>query len=57
MQLQCFDIFGRKVHKEKIYKGQLETEINISQWNEGLYVAVVMSEGKVLGKGKFVVLR
>ena len=57
MQLECFDIFGRKVHKEKIYKGQLETEINISQWNEGLYVAVVMSEGKVLGKVKFVVLK
>jgi hypothetical protein len=57
MQLQCFDVFGRKVHKEIIYTGQLETEINVSQWNEGLYVAVVMSEGKVLGKVKFMVLR
>ena len=57
MQLECFDVFGRKVHKEKIYTGQLESEINISQWNEGLYVSVVMSEGKVLGKVKFVVLR
>ena len=57
MQLQCFDIFGRIIFKEKIYTGQLETEINVSQWNEGLYVAVVMSEGKVLGKVKFMVLR
>ena len=57
MQLQCFDVFGRIIFKEKIYTGQLETEINISQWNEGLYVAVVISEGKVLGKVKFVVLR
>jgi len=57
MQLECFDVFGRKVHKEKIYTAQLETEINISQWNEGLYVAVVISEEKVLGKVKFMVLR
>lgn len=57
MQLECFDVFGHKVHKEKIYTAQLEAEINISQWNEGLYVAVVMSNGKVLGKVKFVVLR
>jgi hypothetical protein len=57
MQLQCFDIFGRIIHKEKIYTGQLETEINVSQWNEGLYVAVIKSNGKVLGKVKCVVLK
>jgi hypothetical protein len=57
MQLQCFDVFGRIIHKEKIYTAQLETEINVSQWNEGLYVAVIKSNGKVLGKVKFMVLR
>ncbi len=57
MQLQCFDVFGRIIFKEKIYTAQLETKINVSLWNEGLYVAVIMSEGKVLGKVKFVVLR
>ena len=57
MLLQCFDVFGCKVHKEKIYKGQLETEINVTQWSEGLYVAVIKSNGKVLGKVKFMVLR
>ena len=57
MQLECFDVFGHNVHKEKIYNRQLEAEINISLWNEGLFVAIIISEGKVLGKVKFVVLK
>ncbi len=57
IQLQCFDVYGRIIFKEKIYIAQLETEINVSYWNEGLYVAVVRSNGKVLGKVKFIVLR
>ncbi len=55
INLQCYDIFGRLIHEQEILTGQLETEINIALWRIGLYVVVVRSERKVMGKCKFVV--
>jgi hypothetical protein len=55
MQLECFNIYGQKVHSEKIWKGQQQTKLNISNWSNGLYFTVVKSEGKVAGTCKFVV--
>ncbi|MCD4744862.1 MAG: T9SS type A sorting domain-containing protein [Bacteroidales bacterium] len=55
MKLQCFDIYGRKVHKEKVHRYQGESIVDVSRWNNGMYVAVVLSEGKVVGRKKFVV--
>jgi hypothetical protein len=55
MLLECYNIYGQKVHSEKIYKGQQQTKLNMNSWNNGLYIAVIKSNGKVAGKSRFVV--
>jgi hypothetical protein len=55
MQLECYNIYGQKVYIEKIYKGQQQTKLNINSWKNGLYIAVIKSNGKVAGKSRFVV--
>jgi hypothetical protein len=54
MLLECYNIYGQRVHSEKIWKGQQETRIDLQVWAKGLYFAVVKSEGKVAGSGRFV---
>jgi hypothetical protein len=54
MLLECYNIYGQKVHTEKIWKGQQQTKLDVSGWSNGLYFAVVKSNGKVAGTGKFV---
>ncbi len=55
MELRCYDDFGRQVHHQKIYKGQQDTDVDVSGWPQGIYIAVVYSEGSARGKAKFVV--
>lgn len=55
MELLCYDDFGRQVHSQKIYKGQQNTDLNVSAWPPGIYIAVVYSDGSARGKAKFVV--
>jgi hypothetical protein len=55
MQLECYNIYGQRVHSEKIWKGQQEARIDLQGWAKGLYFAVVKSEGKVAGSGRYVV--
>jgi hypothetical protein len=54
MLLECYNIYGQKVHSEKIWKGQQQTKLDVSNWGNGLYFAVVKSNGKVAGTGRFV---
>jgi hypothetical protein len=53
--LQVFDINGRPIIQQSIQKGQKEATTNVSQWQSGMYAVVVFSNGKVMGKEKFVV--
>ncbi len=55
MELKCFDVFGKEVHTEKVYRHQGESEIDISQWMKGVYFVIVYSESKPIGECKFVV--
>jgi hypothetical protein len=55
MELKCFDIFGKLIHQEQVYPYQGESKIKIDDWSSGMYVALVYSDGKVVGKSKFVV--
>jgi hypothetical protein len=55
MLLECYNIYGQRVHSEKIWKGQQETRIDLQGWAKGLYFAVVKSDGKVAGTGRFVI--
>jgi hypothetical protein len=54
-QLRCYDVFGSLLHSEAIVKGQKEVVLDISSWPSGIYVAVVYSNGGVVGRSKFVV--
>jgi hypothetical protein len=54
MVLECYNIYGQRVHSEKIYKGQQQTKLNVSGWSKGLYFAVVKREGNVEGMVRFV---
>jgi len=55
MELRCYDDFGRQIHSQKIYKGQQDTDVDVSGWPPGMYIAVVFSNGEARGKAKFVV--
>jgi hypothetical protein len=55
MELKCFDVFGKQVHSEKVYQNQGECKLNVSDWNKGVYVAIIYSNGITLGWCKFVV--
>lgn len=55
LHLICYSSLGRKVIEETLLTGQQGSKIDVSNWNDGVYFAVVTSEGKIVGKGKFVV--
>jgi hypothetical protein len=54
MLLECYNIYGQRVHTEKIWKGQQETKIDLLGWAKGLYFAVVKSEGTLAGSVRFI---
>lgn len=53
MLLECYNIYGQKVHSERIYKGQQQTKLDVRGWSKGLYFAVVKSNGSLAGTCKF----
>jgi hypothetical protein len=55
MLLECYNIYGQKVHNEKIYKGKQQTKLSVSNWSKGLYFVVVKSNAKVAGSCRFVI--
>ena len=55
ISLQVYNALGNKVLEESILTGQQGSKVNVSNWSSGIYIAVVSSGGKVLGKVKFVV--
>jgi hypothetical protein len=52
--LECYNIYGKRVHTEKIWKGQQEIKIDLRGWAKGLYFAVVKSEGTLAGSVRFI---
>ena len=55
IRLQCYNALGKKVHAEDIVTGQMGSKINVSSWGSGVYMAIISSEGRIVGKVKFVV--
>ncbi len=55
MELHCYNNLGRQIQVRKIYKGQQDTDVNVSAWTKGVYIAVIYSNGGAVGKVKFVV--
>ncbi len=54
-QVVLYNLYGVKVREVEIPKAVRVVNINASGWQPGLYVAVVSSLGKTVGKKKFVV--
>jgi hypothetical protein len=54
MELRCYNVFGKEVHSEKIYRYQGESKVDIQNWQKGIYVAIVYSNGLPVGRCKFV---
>ncbi|MDP2424646.1 MAG: T9SS type A sorting domain-containing protein, partial [Bacteroidales bacterium] len=53
--LKCYNLLGRQQYETHIAKGQKESTTHVSSWPAGMYVAVVYSEGRPVGRMKFVV--
>ena len=54
-ELLIFDLYGRKVEETKVPSGTTTIQIDIADWQSGLYTAISSYKGKVTGRGKFVV--
>ncbi|NCA85275.1 MAG: T9SS type A sorting domain-containing protein [Clostridia bacterium] len=54
MELRCYDSYGRLLHSQKIYRGQQQTRLDVSDWSPGMYIAVINVNGSVRGKVRFV---
>ena len=55
MELKCFDVYGKETHSEKVYRYQGESKINVANWQKGIYIIIIYSNGKIAGKSKFIV--
>lgn len=55
LQLKCYNVFGKLVHNEKVYRNQGETKLNIENWDRGIYFAMVFSNNKIIGQTKFII--
>jgi hypothetical protein len=57
IELRCYNLLGMQQHQTKILRGQQQATISVSTWPPGMYVVVVYSDGRPVGRGKFVVQR
>jgi hypothetical protein len=55
IELRCFNLLGMQQHQTTILRSQHQTSANVSAWPPGMYVVVVYSDGRPVGRGKFVV--
>jgi len=55
IRIVCYDLFGRQLAELPINSGVNETGLSISGWRPGLYMAVVYSGNRQMGKARFVV--
>ncbi|MDZ4205011.1 MAG: T9SS type A sorting domain-containing protein [Bacteroidales bacterium] len=55
--LKCYNLLGVQQYETRIAQGHKESATNVSSWSAGMYVAVVYSEGRPVGRVKFVVAR
>ncbi|HPE58426.1 MAG TPA: T9SS type A sorting domain-containing protein [Bacteroidales bacterium] len=53
--LKCFNLLGKQAFETTILTGQKEAATDVNRWPQGMYVAVVYSEGLPVGECKFVV--
>jgi hypothetical protein len=63
IELRCFNLLGMLQYQTRVapnpngVKNPVGVETNVGNWPPGMYIAVVYSDGKPVGRGKFVVQR
>jgi hypothetical protein len=57
IELRCFNLLGMQQHQTTILRGQQQASAKVSAWPPGMYVVVVYSDSRPVGRGKFVVQR
>jgi hypothetical protein len=55
LELKCFDLYGKEIFSKNIYGHQTESVVDLSRFNEGMYVAVIYSKGFPVGECKFII--
>jgi len=55
IRVVCYDIYGRQLAELPVNSGVNETGLDVSHWQPGLYMAVVYSGNRQMGKARFVV--
>ncbi len=55
--LLIYDMFGRKQEEIQIPTGQKEIQIDVSDYPQGIYIAVLKEGSGIIGRRKFVVVR
>ncbi len=55
LELKCFNMLGLQQSETISLKGQQQISMNTINWKPGIYIAVLYSEGKPIGKEKFIV--
>ncbi|NOR87443.1 MAG: T9SS type A sorting domain-containing protein [Bacteroidales bacterium] len=55
IELEIFDIAGKKKYTESILTGLGEQKINTQNWEEGMYIIIIRSDNIVVGNAKFVI--
>ncbi|MCF8369005.1 MAG: T9SS type A sorting domain-containing protein [Bacteroidales bacterium] len=55
IELKCFDIYGKEIYTEIVFRHQEKSIVDINIWPGGMYVAVIYSDGLPVGNCKFVV--
>jgi len=53
--LEVYDLFGRKVIEQTVYQGTNNVNIDVSQWQEGMYVFRLSYRGETVATEKVVV--
>ena len=57
LSMFIYDMFGRKVEEIIVPEGQQEITFGVSDYSQGIYIAILKSQKGILGRRKFVVAR
>ncbi len=55
IELKCFDLYGKEIFSKKVNRCQTGAVVDIAELKQGMYMAVVYSDGFPVGECKFVV--
>lgn len=55
IHLSCFNNLGQDVFNQQLFSSQLESIINVADWQPGIYLVVNYSEGKPIARSKFII--